>query len=588
MAGAVHRCIAACCNEGAFLSFLYHTRTLTRSRPAPSSRFRAQQCRPSSRSYHSRPPSQVPLDNQDGFSALDLNSSRNISRKYGDNFSQSPLNSPSHAPSSSQPSSNQMRSDSDALESMLDFLKSVDEDKGNDVDSSEDSTFLDMHQEKRDPPQAAVDDLVAILRSVTEGNNSEDLPSRTAMPTSTKIDRLDDMLPEVEDPLDNWRDRFAAPAHDGNSNRWGMEQRIRETGGNRREIQEYRRMNQIDETETIQLRSGPDIPFVKTTLPRRRNEDEPENWHSIEPPKREKRGERARRDQAKVHAFAGSDDKSAIPGMDAYGGGKLAKDFATIAVEKIVAELSDCLANEGGDFGIWKVCEKYIFGMTKLLEEPDEAEASPAPKNDTKARVACQADSHNALTTLPKSAGSDAGTTTFTYSNNKNPLELPPSLPKRPFVFHAFPRALLYALRLLQNHFPLSEITIQLHSSIKARGRLHMLLASNTDIYNELIDYHWHVHDNLSLVVSLLEEMKVNGVSYSRVTLSLLAKIFEQTKVEFREPDLLEPRYKALRAMFGGVKSKGLQGQAIAIRRMEATWKKEMLPKINRLSQELL
>ncbi|KAK2808796.1 hypothetical protein FQN50_004469 [Emmonsiellopsis sp. PD_5] len=475
---------------------------------------------------------------------------------------------------------------------MLDFLKSFDEDKGNDVDSSEDSTFLDMRQEKRDPPQAAVDDLVAILRSVTEDKISEDLHNRTEKPTSTKIDRLDDILPEEEDPLNNWRDRFTTPARDGNSNRWGMEQGIRETGGNRREIQHYRSPDQIDEAQTTQLGSGPDVPFMKTTLPRRRNKDKPENWHSIEPPKREKRAERARRDQAKVHAFVASEDRNVIPGMDAYGGGKLAKEFATIAVEKIVAELDDCLVNESGDVGIWKVCEKYIFRMTGLLEEPDEAGTSRTPKKDTRARVARQVDPPNALPTFPKSAGSDAGTTSpesFANSNNKDPLELPPSLPKRPFVFHAFPRALLYALRLLQNHFPMSEITIQMHSSIKARGRLSMLLASNTDIYNELIDYHWHVHDNLAMVASLLGDMKVNGVSYSRETVSLVAKIYRQTKVEFREPDaVLEPRSKALRAMFGGTKSKSRQGEAIAIRRMEATWKKKMLPKINSLSQELL
>ncbi|OAX82277.1 hypothetical protein ACJ72_03371 [Emergomyces africanus] len=285
---------------------------------------------------------------------------------------------------------------------------------------------------------------------------------------------------------------------------------------------------ELQKLERAPLENIIHIPFEK---PVRRRKDVPENWQEVDMPYPSKVGEETLRYQGKVYGFAAGDKDEVVSGIGAFGPGKLAKEVATRAIKQITAELDACVSSGKGDVGIWKVCEERIFAMLKLFSVEDEVIISTMPQNETISQRTSRKNKRKSRKQHTKNE-MNSEAESLDNSQSVNPLDIPPGIPRKPFVLHAFPATLLHALRLLHTHFPMSEITIQMHASIKARGRIARLLASDTDIYNELISYHWHVHNNLPLVNFLLKEMEDNGATISARTMELLNQIFDQKRGE--------------------------------------------------------
>ncbi|EEH22325.1 hypothetical protein PABG_04536 [Paracoccidioides brasiliensis Pb03] len=516
MVGNLHRGFVVYQNDGIFLSFLHHALTLTKpvyrykSPPFPLSC--GTPCGTSKRSYQSRPAQfkshnvESPIPQSTTCSTTDLKSDteHNItcSSRLSESSSQSNLGK--HY---------ETDQNWDLLSSAIDDLKlsanyQHDEDprssnasedlaRGNQSSRSSNSIFDILSNFRQSPWENTLNERRTRQAKVAQEDNSsciDDPPEFAEDVRSSKSASLVDLAPSKEATV-------------GNRRKTNMPNR------NGEEILGMQTMEIPVPTHMI------DIPFENTV---RKRMDKPEFWEEVDIPHRNTKGEQTIRYQGKVYRFAAGDKDELVPGIGAFGAGKLAKEVANRAVRNIIAELDNCIAGDSGDVEIWKVCEERIFAMLKLFSVEDEVIASTMPQD---AVVIRRAGRKNSRKSEWRSSTTNKG-----KSQTLDPLNIPAGIPARPFVLHAFPEILLHALRLLHTHFPMSEITIQMYASIKARGRVARLLASDTEIYNELISYHWRVHNNLPLINSLLKDMEDHGATISSRTEKLLNGIFNQKR----------------------------------------------------------
>ncbi|EEH34033.1 hypothetical protein PAAG_05082 [Paracoccidioides lutzii Pb01] len=511
MVGNLHRGFIVYQNDGIFLSFLHHTLTLTKpvyryksppfplSCPAP--------CGTSKRSYQSRPAQfkshnvELPIPQSTTCSTTDLKSDteRNItcSSQLSESSSQSNLGK--HY---------ERDQNWDLLSSAIDDLKlSADYQRNEDPRSSNASEDLAQgNQSSRS--SNSIFDILSNFRPTPWENTLNERRTRQAKVAQEDNSSCIDDPPEFAEDV---RSRKSASLVDLTASQETTVKNRRKTNMPNRDGEKILGMQTMEIPAPTQMI---DIPFENTVRTRK---DKPEFWEEVDIPNRNTKGEQTIRYQGKVYSFAAGDKDELIPGMSAYGAGKLAKEVANRAVRYIIAELDDCIAGDSGDVEIWKVCEERIFAMLKLFSVEDEVIASTMPQDGVAIRHAGRKNSRK-FEWRPST------------SQTLDPLHIPAGIPVRPFVLHAFPETLLHALRLLHTHFPMSEITIQMYASIKARGRVARLLASDTEIYNELISYHWRVHNNLPLINSLLKDMEDHGASISSRTEKLLNSIFNQKR----------------------------------------------------------
>jgi len=238
--------------------------------------------------------------------------------------------------------------------------------------------------------------------------------------------------------------------------------------------------------------------------------------------------------------------------------------------KKIEAALQSAIDEGKGDIGLWEVCQERVFGILQHLKEDDAAKwerllnAGGTPNFHAGGSSGEQENRDlNAAANIPEPATAsqpketaDAGSlpvesiesSTTSNDNNEEPktpppgttststtsttLEIPPFVPTYPVVSVLYPEMILSAFRLLNNHFPNSPLISQILPTIKSYGRRSVILGSSTPLYNELIYYHWNTCDDLSTVVSLLEEMHVTGVEPDRQTYELVKWIVQQYKKE--------------------------------------------------------
>ncbi|EGD84789.1 hypothetical protein H112_08504 [Trichophyton rubrum D6] len=183
---------------------------------------------------------------------------------------------------------------------------------------------------------------------------------------------------------------------------------------------------------------------------------------------------------------------------------------AQTETKRICKEIDDAVMDGKGDLGIWKVCENMIFpmlkqaGLDEILSSGSTASVSESGDNAS-----------GNLCNLPNK-----------YNNTPcQPICVHPDIPIVTVVRHVYPATLLHALRILQNKFPMSPLTIRLFESIRSHGRASFVIGSSKELFHELIDFRWRVHNDLPSIVSLLKEMEENGIDFDKRTLELVERI---------------------------------------------------------------
>ncbi|KAJ5168046.1 uncharacterized protein N7482_003640 [Penicillium canariense] len=165
--------------------------------------------------------------------------------------------------------------------------------------------------------------------------------------------------------------------------------------------------------------------------------------------------------------------------------------------EKIEYALFNAIEEGKGDMGLWEVCRERIFSVLHHLDE-------------------------SALITMP---GPDGPNQTAPSSG---PLRIPAVVPIGPVVSALYPKTLLIAFRLLNTHFPDSQLIGQFRSTIKEQGRASALLGTSIALYDEMIHFYWHGCHDLPAVISFLHDMDVTGLDPSWRTCKLLREIARQ------------------------------------------------------------
>ncbi|KAJ5679696.1 hypothetical protein N7462_007940 [Penicillium macrosclerotiorum] len=171
--------------------------------------------------------------------------------------------------------------------------------------------------------------------------------------------------------------------------------------------------------------------------------------------------------------------------------------------EKIEFALFQAIEEGKGDIGLWEVCKERIFSVLKHL--------------DQSASITMSGEEFS----ISQSGGNKADTAT----PSPGPLRVPPTVPIGPVVATLYPKTLLVAFRLLNTHFPSSQLIGQFRTTIKEQGKTSAFLGSSRALYDEMIYFYWRGCNDLPGVVSLLREMEVTGLTPSYKTRKLLQSI---------------------------------------------------------------
>ncbi|KAJ5574676.1 hypothetical protein VI817_005262 [Penicillium citrinum] len=182
---------------------------------------------------------------------------------------------------------------------------------------------------------------------------------------------------------------------------------------------------------------------------------------------------------------------------------KLISEREACVIERALFEAIE--ANKG-DMAVWEVCKTHIFSMLHCMEGSEFAKSSIPEKFE--ANLLAPA-SHNAVT-------------------------IPPMIPAGVVITKLYPRALLMAFRLLNTHFPDSQLISQFRASIKAQGRSSAILGASPELFHEMVQFYWHGCRDLSGVVSFLHDMDLHGVHPLRETITLLRDIERQGRAHLR------------------------------------------------------
>lgn len=158
---------------------------------------------------------------------------------------------------------------------------------------------------------------------------------------------------------------------------------------------------------------------------------------------------------------------------------------------RIERALFEAIEGNKGDIAVWEVCKSHIFAMLHYMDGTNSANASATASSD-------------------------------------NAIIIPPMIPAGRVITKLYPQALLMTFRLLNTHFPESQLISQFRASIKAQGRASALLGASPELYHEIVYFYWNGCRDLPAVISFLRDMDLHGVQPSRETIALLRSIEQQ------------------------------------------------------------
>ena len=182
---------------------------------------------------------------------------------------------------------------------------------------------------------------------------------------------------------------------------------------------------------------------------------------------------------------------------------------------KIEHELFGAIEEGRGDMGLWEECQEHIFGMLQHLEEPTLADVDAGSANNS----------------TPSTTGGSED-----LKPSSGPLNIPALVPVTPVLAKLYPNTLLVAFRLLNTHFPESQLIGQFRSLIKTQGRTSSVLGTSAALCDEMIYFYWHGCNDLPAVISFLHDMDLHGIAPSSKSRRLLKDIVRQ---RFRDLDPL-------------------------------------------------
>ncbi|PYH97307.1 hypothetical protein BO71DRAFT_396290 [Aspergillus ellipticus CBS 707.79] len=187
---------------------------------------------------------------------------------------------------------------------------------------------------------------------------------------------------------------------------------------------------------------------------------------------------------------------------------KLSVDRAIEAViaresAKIEDALWEGIKDGDDDITIWTVCKKRIFGILRYIDRKKHGMLEMEPAVD--------------------------------WGDSRHRLTIPKSVPVEAVIAELYPSMLLRAFRLMTLHYPQSLLIRQFRVTIRSMGRESALLGGSTELYNEMIYFHWRGCYDLPGVVTLLKEMEVTGVEPNRRTCGLLRSIAGQRDQDLKE-----------------------------------------------------
>ncbi|KAJ5662408.1 uncharacterized protein N7477_010024 [Penicillium maclennaniae] len=180
--------------------------------------------------------------------------------------------------------------------------------------------------------------------------------------------------------------------------------------------------------------------------------------------------------------------------------------------KRIEDELFKAIEEGRGDMGLWEECQEHIFGMLQHLEEPTQSSNTVADGSSSSGTM-----DEKDKPVLPS-----------------GPLNIPAVVPITPVLAKLYPKTLLVAFRLLNTHFPESQLIGQFRSTIKNQGRTSSVLGTSSALCDEMIYFHWHGCNDLPAVIGLLHDMDLHGLSPSPKSHRLLKDIVRQ---RFRDLD---------------------------------------------------
>ncbi|EEP80621.1 predicted protein [Uncinocarpus reesii 1704] len=230
---------------------------------------------------------------------------------------------------------------------------------------------------------------------------------------------------------------------------------------------------------------------------------------------------------SKLHAFRdspSSEENMDIVGIEPF---PLAKLIAKRESKKICQELDDAVTAGKGDVGVWQVCEEKVFGMLGML---DRERIASLPEFKDKVR---RRGRHTRGRKSSQGNGDVDGISASRVPiDGDKPLDIPENVPTVAVVLKAYPTTLLHAVKVFHRHFPTSQYSTQLFETVKAHGRVSLVMGASAGLCNELISFRWRVYNDLPYVVKVLEEMEEVGVRFNWDTLSIVDEIRKQRQVD--------------------------------------------------------
>jgi hypothetical protein len=198
---------------------------------------------------------------------------------------------------------------------------------------------------------------------------------------------------------------------------------------------------------------------------------------------------------------------------------------------KICKELDDAVESGKGDFEIWRICQNRIFAMLNMVDLEEAANPSwdPAKPLDTTPSEQADGFGPNTPETFPP--------TSKNFRTEDPPLDIPPDVPTLTVITIAYPQTLMHALKLLHTHYPLSPFAKHLPDAVKSHSRFSSLVGATTEFYNAVISFHWDFYSDLPHIISLIQEMDVNGVQFNYETLRIVNEIRDQRKEATRKAE---------------------------------------------------
>ncbi|KAL4920328.1 hypothetical protein BDW62DRAFT_15860 [Aspergillus aurantiobrunneus] len=244
--------------------------------------------------------------------------------------------------------------------------------------------------------------------------------------------------------------------------------------------------------------------------------------------------------QGKFHFLPDTDEKL---GRVIDAGEMTLAEALELLIKRETAKIDTALhaaVDEGEDAIFWDLCLEKVFSLAQHIGSTRET-ASVLKELEP------LADNHD-----PQEVQQTA---------IESPLEAPAQVPIEAVAAGVYPRVLRTAFVLLNLHFPGSPLISQFRQKINSLGRESAALGLSTNLYNDMLYFHWRVSHDFSQIVDIGREMELTGVNPDHSTINILEGIARERSRDLKRRRLgivsaqpwwnMPTNRKALRELLG-------------------------------------